>query len=169
MREAVFTKLVSIFKGIAAGIIVCVLLTLMLGCESTEYVPIESSHVEHHWHTDSVKQIDSVISEKNTIIRELDSAAMAEYGIRLKNAERAFLVQTQEFEKQIKELKETKKDTAYVEKKVEVPVPVERKLNRWEQFKMDYGAFALGGSVLAVVIIVIWIVVWIRRKIHVNI
>lgn len=165
MRDNEVRTLVRIAKGVAIGIIACILLTLMFGCKNIEYVPVESSHVEHHWHTDSVKQIDSVISEKNILIRELDSAAMAKYGIQLKNAQMAFLIQTQEFERQVKELREEKKDTAYIEKEKKVPVPTERKLNRWEQFKMDYGAFALGGSALAVVIIITWIIVWIRRKI----
>ena len=33
----------------------------------------------------------------------------------------------------------------YVDRKVEVPVEVERKLSKWEQFKMDIGGWAIGG------------------------
>ena len=32
----------------------------------------------------------------------------------------------------------------YVDRKVEVPVEVERKLSKWEQFKMDVGGWAIG-------------------------
>ena len=32
----------------------------------------------------------------------------------------------------------------YVDRKVEVPVEVERKLSKWEQFKMDVGEWAIG-------------------------
>lgn len=152
------------FVAYLLGVVIFFIVMMFCGCKNVEYVPIESSHVEHHWHHDSVEIVDTFIKDKSTIIRELDSAAMAEYGIRLRNAERAFLVQTQEFEKQVKELKEAKKDTAFIVKEKKVPVPVERKLNRWEQFKMDYGSFALGGSALAVVIIITWLIIWIRRK-----
>ena len=157
-------RVLSVLKVIAFGSLICLAITLIFGCKSIEYVPVESSHVEHHWHHDSVEIVDTFIKDKSTIIRELDSAAMAEYGIRLNNAERAFLVQVQEFEKQVKELKEAKKDTAYIEKEVQVPVPVERKLNKWEQFKMDYGAVAFGGSLVAVILVIIWVVIWIRKR-----
>ena len=150
--------------AVLAVFITCMAIVSLLSSCGTQYVPVENNHYEHHWHTDSVKQIDSVFKEKQTTIRELDSVAMAEYGIRLRNAERAFLIQTQEFERQIQKLMQQKSDTVIKVDSVQVPVPVERKLNRWEQFKMDYGAFALGGSVLAVVIIIIWLIVWIRRK-----
>ena len=164
MIDRQFFSLLSILKAIALGALACLILTLIFGCKSIEYVPVESSHVEHHWHHDSVEIVDTFIKDKSTIIRELDSAAMAEYGIRLNNAERAFLVQVQEFEKQVKELKEAKKDTAFIEKEVQTPIPVERKLNKWEQFKMDYGAVALGGSLVAVILVIIWVVIWIKKR-----
>ena len=146
---------------LVAGMIVIVI-AIFCSCKDMEYVPIENTRVEHHCHHDTIEKTDTFIKDKTTIIRELDSAAMAKYGIRLKNAERAFLIQTQDLEKQIRELKESKKDTVYIEKKV--PVPVERKLNRWEQFKMDYGAVALGGTAVAFLLLLILIIVWIGKK-----
>ena len=76
----------------------------LAGCKQTEYVPVVETHDVHHWHTDSVKQTDSVYQEKTTTIMQLDSAAMAAYGIQLKSAERAWLVKTAELERQIERL-----------------------------------------------------------------
>ena len=54
---------------------------------------------------------------------QLDSAAMAAYGIRLQKAERAWLIQTDRLQRELSELKESKSDT--VIKRDSVPYPVE--------------------------------------------
>lgn len=48
---------------------------------------------------------------------------------------------------------------------IRVPYPVERKLSRWEQVKMDYGAVSIGVSLAAVIAAVVWLIIWIRRRI----
>ena len=83
------------------GIIVCLLLG---SCTTTKYVTVPEIHDQHHWHTDSIHQTDSIIKENTTTIMQLDSSAMAEYGIRLKGAEREWLVKTAELERQIQKL-----------------------------------------------------------------
>ena len=98
------------------GIAVCIVLgALLSGCSLTKYVPVPEVHTEHHWHTDSVFQRDSVVKESLTTVMQLDSAAMAAYGIRLQKAERAWLVKTQEMERIIQELmaKSERKDTVH--------------------------------------------------------
>ena len=60
------------------GIAVCIVLgALLSGCSLTKYVPVPEVHTEHHWHTDSVFQRDSVVKESLTTVMQLDSAAMA--------------------------------------------------------------------------------------------
>lgn len=51
-------------------------------------------------------------------------------------------------------------DTCYVERRdsVPVPYPVERELSKWEQTKMDFGGFALGGIAVALCIAVVWLI-----------
>lgn len=41
---------------------------------------------------------------------------------------------------------------------IPVPYPVERKLTRWEQTKMDLGGFALGGVAVVLCVAVIWLI-----------
>lgn len=51
-------------------------------------------------------------------------------------------------------------DTCYIERtdSVALPYPVVRELSRWEQAKMDFGGFALGGVAVALCIAVVWLI-----------
>ena len=132
----------------------------MLSCK-TEYVPVETSHTEHHWHTDSIKEVDSVIHERHTTIMQLDSAAMAQYGIRLKNAERAWLVKSWELERQIENLQRLTAIRDTVRDTIQVPYPFEKKLSKWQQTKVDWGGWAMLG---VLVVIILFFVFALRRR-----
>lgn len=127
----------------------------MLSCK-TEYIPVETSHTEHHWHTDSIIQKDSVVKESMTTVMQLDSAAMAQYGIQLKNAERAWLVKSWELERQIENLQKLTAIRDTVRDTIQVPYPVEKKLSKWQQTKVDWGGWAMLG-VLVVIILFLFI------------
>lgn len=106
-------------------IAIAVIIASMTSCKQVEYVTIPEVHEIHHHHTDSVHTTDSVTKEKETVIMQLDSAAMAQYGIQLKAAERAWLVKTAELERQIQQLSEIHTDTVHEIDSVPVPYPVE--------------------------------------------
>ena len=131
----------------------------MLSCK-TEYIPVETSHTEHYWHTDSIKQVDSVIHEKQTTIMQLDSAAMAQYGIRLKNAERAWLVKSWELERQIENLQRLTAIRDTVRDTIQVPYPVEKKLTKWQQAKVDWGGWAMFGALVVIILFLFIILRW---------
>ena len=135
--------------------------SLFVGCKSVEYVPVESSHTEHHWHTDSVKQVDSIYHEKETTIMQLDSAQMAKYGIQLKNAERAWLVKSWELERQIEALQRLTAERDTVHDSIPVPYPVEKRLTKWQQAKVDWGGWAL----LILIILVVIAIYYPRRNV----
>ena len=128
----------------------------MLSCK-TDYIPVETSHTEHHWHTDSIKEVDSVIHERHTTIMQLDSVAMAHYGIQLKNAERAWLVKSWELERQIENLQRLTAIRDTIRDTLQVPYPVEKKLTKWQQAKVDWGGWAMLG-VLVVIILFLFII-----------
>ena len=119
---------------------------VLAGCKQTEFVPVVETHDVHHWHTDSVKQKDSVYHEKTTTIMQLDSAAMARYGIQLKSAERAWLVKTAELELQIERLMamSATKDSVHdsIPYPVEVIKEVPREPLRLERILMLFGLLA---------------------------
>lgn len=134
--------------------------SLFVGCKNVEYVPVESSHTEHHWHTDSVHQVDSFYHEKETTIMQLDSVEMAKYGIQLKNAERAWLVKSWELERQIEALQRLTAERDTVHDSIPVPYPAEKRLTKWQQAKVDWGGWAL----LVLIILVVIAIYYPRRN-----
>ena len=135
--------------------------SLFVGCKNVEYVPVESSHTEHHWHTDSVRQVDSIYHEKETTIMQLDSAEMAKYGIQLKNAERAWLVKSWELERQIEALQRLTAERDIVHDSIPVPYSVEKRLTKWQQAKVDWGGWAL----LVLIVLVVIAIYYPRRNV----
>ena len=137
-------------------------LCALLGSCKTEYVPIETVKTEYHHTRDSIHHTDSVIREKQVTIMQLDSEAMAQYGIKLESAEKAWLVLQQEMESKIKKLMEHKTDTFLKTDTIRVPVPVvtEKKM-RWQ----DKAAYIGLGIVISLVIIIVVIMVrWLRAR-----
>ena len=102
----------------------------LTSCTTTRVVTVPEVHEVHHHHTDSVFKRDSVIDHKTTTIRELDSAAMAQYGIKLEKAEHAWLIQTDRLQRELSELKEAKSDTVIQRDSVAYPVEVVKEVPR---------------------------------------
>jgi hypothetical protein len=91
---------------------------------------------------------------------QLDSAQMAKYGIQLKNAERAWLVKSWELERQIEALQRLTAERDTVHDSIPVPYPVEKRLTKWQQAKVDWGGWAL----LILVILVVIAIYYPRRN-----
>lgn len=117
-------------------IIVGVILVLLslTSCRSVRYVPVERVRTEYVNRTDTVTKTDSIIHEKETIIREADSTTLAKLGLQLKENEKAILVLQRELEKQKREVSEHKTDTVIKRDSIPVPYPVEKELT-WYQEK----------------------------------
>ena len=47
---------------------------------------------------------------------------------------------------------------------IRVPYPVERKLNKWENLKMEVGGWAIGGLSAVVIALIAYIVTWLIRR-----
>ena len=144
------------------GVLLWMLIILLAGfvliglgaCKSVKYVPVVEKHTEYVSHTDSIIQKDTLEIREQTIIREVDSATMAQYGIELKNMQRAWLIQTSRLQKQISDLQSAKRDTFYREDTIRIPVPVERKLTKAERTYITIGKWSVGvaaGLVLAAI------------------
>lgn len=142
--------------------IAAIIVSLILeGCHPGRVVTVPEYHeVVTHQH-DTLIQRDTIERERKTIVREVDSAAMAELGIRLTSAERAWLVQTDELRREVSQLRQSKTDTVVqhdsIPYPVEVPVikEVEKPPSRWQRLCMRVGKtvmllgmLAFGGGVL---------------------
>lgn len=122
--------------SVTALILMCLVAT---GCTRKVYVPLETVRTEKdvvtRWLTDTVIQNDTrfIFVKGDTVIDWRDR-----------------------WRERIKEVH----DTLYIERTdtVRVPVPVERKLKKWEQTKMDFGGAAIGATVVVLCIAVIWLI-----------
>ena len=123
-------------------------------CTTTKVVTVPEVHEIYHNQTDTVIKQDSVIRETQTTIMQLDSAAMAQYGIKLKAAERAWLVKSKELERQIERLMamSATKDSVHdsIPYPVEVIKEVPRKVSKTERGLMIAGIL----SMMAVIVFV---------------
>lgn len=90
---------------------------------------------------------------------QLDSAAMSRYGIRLAQAERAWLVKTAELERELQRIAKIKTDTVLIRDSIPYPVPtpveVAKPLSWWQRFRMTLGTIALGAIGVGVVLLII--------------
>jgi len=124
----------------------------------TQYVPIETTHTIYQNHTDTVREKDSVHIETNTIIREADSAMVAQLGLKLKDNERAILILRNQLQRIISEKEQHSTDTVIERDTVPVPYPVPAQLSKWQTFCCDYGKVMLGTILVLLVLFIILIV-----------
>ena len=151
-------QMVAFFVMIMESLALC---ALFGSCTTTKYVPVQQQHTEHHWHTDSVKERDSVHTENTTIIREVDSAAMAKYGIQMQANQRAWLVLQREMEQRLRELEHMTATHDTIHDSIPCPVDVIKevpaKLTWWQQTRLHIiNVLMMFG--------IIWLIMWIGRK-----
>jgi hypothetical protein len=142
------------------GLVILLLILLMLsGCRSIKYVPVVEHHTETITEHDSIIQHDSIIDIQQTIIREVDSTTMAQYGIELKNMEKAWLIQTDRLQKQVNELLQSKIDSVVIHDSIPTPYPVIQEVSKplswWQRTRMTLGEVFMGVLVLGLVLLLI--------------
>lgn len=129
----------------------------LTSCTTTRVVTVPEVHEQHHWHTDSVIKRDSVIHDRQTTIRELDSAAMAQYGIQLKQNEKAWMVSVAELRREVERLESMTADRDTVRDSIPVPYPVEKivpaELSWWQQARIHLANILLYGLVIVGIIL----------------
>ena len=140
-------------KAVITTLTICALLG---SCTTTEYVTVPEVH--EHWHqsTDTIRQTDSIIDRQTTTIREVDSATMAQYGIQMKDMQRAWLIETDRLQRELSALRETRADTIHerdsIPYPVEVPKEVPAQLSWWQQARMHVG----GIVIFLLIIFAVW-------------
>ena len=157
------TKLALRVEGVLIGILsIMVALWFLCSCTTTRYVTVPEVHEQHHWHTDSVHKTDSVIHEKQTTIRELDSAAMAQYGIQIRQNEKAWLVMSNELRREIERLEAMCADRDTVRDSIPKPYPVEviKEVPRQKTW-LERVMFTIG--IIAVMILILFVVSKLKR------
>lgn len=113
------------------------LLFVICSCRTVKYIPVETIKVDTTYinklQRDSIYMLDSVyVKEKG------DTVLIEKY----KYLYRDKLV----------------RDTMYISKvdSIQVPYPVEKKLTRWQQFRMDFGGWAMCIVVISILILIVY-------------
>ena len=141
---AIMWTAILFFMFILFAAVSCFTLT---GCTTTKYVPVES--VTHDSIYISRLQRDS-IHVHDSIYMEVKTKADTVY-------------QTKYVQKVVYR-DALRTDTMLVERidTIRIPYPVERKLTRWEQIKLDFGGMFIGGiAIFALSSAIVWLI---RRK-----
>ena len=125
-------------------------LTLMLlqGCK-TKFVSVPEYH--------------NVYVTKHDTLTKYDSIYQKEYVDRYVKGDTVFLTKTQTDYRFRNIYKTLYRDSIKIDS-VRVPYPVERKLNRWENLKMEVGGWAIGVLSVVVIAAIVFIVIWLRNK-----
>ena len=132
-----------ILAGFGWGILVCLLLSLLTGCKTVQYIPVETVRTDTAYITK--QQRDSII------IR--DSIYVHEY-------QRGDTIYRDRIQFRDRWRDRWRTDTIYRSRtdSIAVPYPVEKPLTRWQRFCLDYGKMTTGATIALVLLLAIWAV-----------
>ena len=145
----------------AVAVLALGICSMFTSCKTTEFVNLPEVHTEHHYHTDSVSHTDSIIEHSTVIVREVDSATMAQYGITLSGMKLAWLVESSQLRREIERLRETKTDTVTV--RDSIPYPVIKEVPAKVTFRQRLKLCA-DGFLIALIVAWIGFAIWRKKK-----
>ena len=121
--------------------VLAIILGVLFGsCSSVKYVPVVEHHTEYVTKTDSFIKKDSIFYHDSIYIHAIGDTVWYEKW----------------HTKYIDKVREVVRTDSFIKRdSVPVPYPVERKLTKWEQTKIDWG-----GKAIVAIIVVIFITIW---------
>ena len=159
-----------------------ILMACFSSCSPTKYVPVETVRTEYveadttglyermrsFFESQRLKETssDSIIDRTKETVVLKENGDTARYdkerivyvaSHREKELEHKVEQQDSTIKALRLQLESVKSDT------IPVPYPVEKQLTKWQQTKMDFGGFALGGLAIGLSIAVIWLIRKFRR------
>lgn len=157
-------------KGAIWGLIACIIISMLCGCRTTRYVPVESVRTEYK---DRVVAVHDTVRDSVLVSSDVyrhDSVSVMLRGDTVYVERWHTLLQSSSLQNRAERSKAAH-DTLYVIKtdSVKMPVPVERKLTKWEKTKMDFGTAAMVIAAMAIIAGIVILAWWLRRKIRGNI
>ena len=132
----------KLFRWLGTAFLIIMALTalyVLVGCR-TKYVTVPEYHKEYINRTDTFLRSDTLFRLDSVVVRMQGDTTVIEK-IRWQN--------------RLVNVYKIKTDTIIKTDSVRVPYPVERKLSKWQQFRLDFGGWAMG--VLAFGIILFFI------------
>ena len=134
------TIILRVMMLAAFAVLFLLVLSAMTSCRSVEYVTVPEVHTEYKHSVDTIIRNDSVIVNNQVVVREVDSATMAQYGITLNAMQKAWLIDRNRLEQTINQLREVKADTVHVTDSIPFPVEIMKEvpaeLTWWQQARL---------------------------------
>lgn len=143
---------------------------LVCSCRTVRYVPVESK-------ADSVvveKLVEVQLPPDSVTIRALlecdENGRVVLNWLDIANSKNAQAQLTIDSLGNLLAKMKTQPDTVYlpskevtVNKEVQVPYPVEKELTKWQQFRMDFGGWAIVIVVITILVVVGWMVYKLKK------
>lgn len=111
----------------------------------------------------NVPEYHNVYINKHDTLTKHDSIYQKEFVDRYVKGDSVFLTKTQVDYRFRNIYKTLYRDSIKVDS-LRVPYPIERKLNKWENLKMEVGGWAIGGLSAVVIALIAYIVTWLVRR-----
>lgn len=125
------------------------------GCR-TQYVTVPEVHTVVQHTTDTVVRVDSVLDRETLVVREVDSATLAQYGIVMEDMQRAWLVESKRLQRELTALREARTDTLVVRDSIPYPVEVTREVTVRSSYDRFCSWFMWVTAVLCLLAVAWW-------------
>lgn len=138
---------------------------MLAGCSKTVYVPIETVRTEYRnsESKDSLRITDKVNVKDSISIRDSIVMVLNENGDVVRTEIWRWRERYLNSDAMYKELKVKYDSLLFVRQdSIQVPYLVEKKLSKWNQFKVDYGGFIIG--MIFITAGLIWILYRTKKK-----
>ena len=127
-----------LFRWLGTALLIIIALTalyVLVGCR-TKYVTVPEYHKEYINRTDTFLRSDTLFRLDSVVVRVQGDTTVIEK-IRWQN--------------RFVNVYKIKTDTIIKADSVRVPYPVEKNLSKWQQFRLDFGGWAMGVLALGIV------------------
>lgn len=164
------------------ALLACIALTLLCACSRTNYVPIEIVRTEYvkadttglyermrsFFETQRLRETSS----DSVIDRTKETVVLKENGDTARHEKERIVYVASHREKELEHKAEQQDSTIKALRlqlesvrsdSIPVPYPVERRLNAWEQTKLDFGGYALVALAAMLCVAVAWLIKKIRK------
>lgn len=121
--KEIIWRLLAVFLAFIMSVAICAFIGMLIGCKSVRYVPVPEYHTEYKTKTDSFVKRDSVWV-KDSVWLWMQGDTVYKERCHMKYNDRYVY--------------RNKTDTLMKTDSVRVPYPVEKKLGKWEQTKIEY-------------------------------
>lgn len=129
-------------RRIITIVLSAIFVLMLVGCR-TKYIPVPEYHQSTIVRTDTLNRYDSIYIHDSVYFSAVKDTI---FKLRYK------------FVEKYKYKDRIRTDTLIKVDSIPVPYPVERKLSKWEEIKMNLGGLAIGGFIIAVCFMVIWLI-----------